>query len=84
MGWIVNLATKIKSLKLYEVLAGFVLGVIAFLSGLLVLANRQRKDAEQRAGEAEIENIELKVEKDVQSKSLPDLIDEHNKDRLRD
>lgn len=80
MGLIKNAITKVQSINIFQIIAGFFVGIIAFLSGLLMLSEKRRKQANQEIGEKEIENIELKSEKEVRDKSLPDVIARDNEE----
>lgn len=71
---------KIKDLKIAQLVSGFFVGVIAFLSGLLLISERRRKNLEKELGETTIETIELKTKDSLNSKPLPDIISDDNKD----
>lgn len=80
-----TIITKLKNLKFTQLLLGFFVGIITFLSGLLFLSEKKRKVAQSKVGEKTLENIELKAKNEVSVNSLSDIIARDNEDiRRRD
>lgn len=66
-----------KSVKLSEVIVGFFLGIVTFLTGLLAISEKRRQSAEKQGAQLELENIELKVKDEINSQPITDVISEH-------
>ena len=54
--------------------------IVAFFSYIIMRDNEKISKLQQEKKESEIENIELKIEKDVNSTPLDKLVDEHNEE----
>ena len=81
MKFLSNLILKVKSFNITQGIIGFFAAIVAFLLSLLAIESKKRKDAETKAKEVSIENQELKIEKEIDSKPISDLVDEHNRMR---
>lgn len=75
---------KLKDFKIVQVVIAVASSVVAFLLGLLAISEYKRKKSDESNVELKNENIELKVENDVNSKPLTSIVDEFNSKRRPD
>lgn len=75
---------KLKDFKIVQVVIAVASSVVAFLLGLLAISEYKRKKSDESNVELKNENIELKVENEVNSKPITDIVNEFNSKRRPD